>query len=367
MKFKLIQVFRAAAAILVILYHLILHIQNGLHYQLFNNFFRFGLVGVDFFFVLSGFIITYVHYGDIGVRERWARFYTKRFIRIYPLYWVIAICSVIIFVFMTPNRMKDAGLSMDLTSPYILTSLLQSFLLIPQKGMYLVGVAWTLSYEVLFYLIFGLCIVGGHRFARVAMVAWLLLILANSLFLHTGNFYLNFLLNPVIIEFMMGCLVGYVVVKQKKISATVLYILLPVMFLITINVVKLDGLRIERSLLYVLLLGILFSLLTLLAVKTDIRKPNIKYPALLLLLGDSSYAIYLFHQTFYTALMFIYQKFRHVYGAGLHPVVIAMLIFAIAATGGVLIHALVEKPLLKWLHKLIPKTSLKKAPHPAQL
>src|SRR5271166_6887268 len=49
---------------------------------------NFG-AGVDFFFVLSGFVITYAHWRDIGRPERVKTYYIKRFLRIYPPYWIV--------------------------------------------------------------------------------------------------------------------------------------------------------------------------------------------------------------------------------------------------------------------------------------
>ncbi|RVU00725.1 acyltransferase [Mucilaginibacter limnophilus] len=356
MKFKLIQVLRAIAALVVILYHLIAHINQHFNYTLFNNIFQFGVAGVDFFFVLSGFIITWVHYNDIKLQGNWRRFFTKRIIRIYPLYWVIAILSVVIFVFMTPNRLKSTGLTMDLTSPYILGSLLQSFVLIPQKGMYLVGVAWTLSYEMLFYLVFGMCIAGGYYLTRIVTVAWLTLITTNALFFRWDNFYIDFLLNPIILEFMMGCVVAWLFIKRIKIPVKLLYVLLPVLFVLAILTIKLDGLKIDRDLLTVLILGISFAVFTYVAVDADIGYPNARYPAVLLLIGDASYAIYLFHQTLYGATVRMYLKAAVMLHISLPPVVVALIMVVITVFVGVFIHLYIEMPLLRALNRKFTQT-----------
>jgi exopolysaccharide production protein ExoZ len=359
MKFRLIQVLRGAAALVVICYHLLAHLNKSFNDFRFNETFKFGLVGVDFFFVLSGFIITYVHYKDLVAGTGLANFFKKRFIRIYPLYWVIAIISVAIFVFMTPNRLKDQGLSMDLSSPYILGSLLQSFLLIPQKGMYLVGVAWTLSYEVLFYLLFGLCIKLGYRFAKGAMLMWFILIVLNAVLLQSANFYIQFLLNPVIVEFMMGCLVAYALIHQLKIPQLLLYALFVLLVTASVSFIHFDGLRLERTIWYELLLGALFSIITYLAVKTDIKYPHIKYPAILLLLGDASYSIYLFHQTLYNVFVRLYQKALLITNLSLPVMAIATGILVLTLMAGVLIHLFIEKKMLQYLQQKFIRGSKK--------
>ena len=60
-KLHLIQIFRGIAAMSVVIYHLGRSAEAYFHVKLLGDFFSFGYMGVDFFFVLSGFIITYVH------------------------------------------------------------------------------------------------------------------------------------------------------------------------------------------------------------------------------------------------------------------------------------------------------------------
>ena len=61
--------------------------------------FRFGHAGVDFFFVLSGFIIYYIHQGEIGQQRFLPAYLYKRFARIYPTYWIVLLFfSLVIFV-----------------------------------------------------------------------------------------------------------------------------------------------------------------------------------------------------------------------------------------------------------------------------
>jgi peptidoglycan/LPS O-acetylase OafA/YrhL len=51
--------------------------------------FRWGDAGVEFFFVLSGFIIASAHAGDISRPARLIPYLQRRIIRIYPPYWII--------------------------------------------------------------------------------------------------------------------------------------------------------------------------------------------------------------------------------------------------------------------------------------
>ena len=81
MRFSLLQIFRGWAAILVLLIHAS-YIAAGQHgMPIAGNFFTMGNAGVDFFFVLSGFLITHLHLGDIGRREKLNSYVRKRFVR----------------------------------------------------------------------------------------------------------------------------------------------------------------------------------------------------------------------------------------------------------------------------------------------
>jgi len=60
---------------------------------------QFGHAGVDFFFVLSGFIIFFVHGKDIGKPSRLPHYVWRRFIRIYPVYWAVTLISIVLAFF----------------------------------------------------------------------------------------------------------------------------------------------------------------------------------------------------------------------------------------------------------------------------
>ena len=83
---------RGLAALLVVLYHADKYYFAAPKYwthDAFGGLFGFGHSGVEFFFVLSGFIMLMVHQGDIGKTSRVIPFLRRRFERIYPFFWVV--------------------------------------------------------------------------------------------------------------------------------------------------------------------------------------------------------------------------------------------------------------------------------------
>jgi len=82
-----VQAARGIAALLVVVHHcagtLALPKYAGVAFAG-GYFVPFGRAGVDFFFVLSGFIIAWIHSGDVGDRSQLGQYTAKRLARIFP-------------------------------------------------------------------------------------------------------------------------------------------------------------------------------------------------------------------------------------------------------------------------------------------
>ncbi len=156
-----LQICRALAALMVVCFH----VSGNLHRDRYmgaaaegiQRLFSFGDAGVPFFFVLSGFIVTWVHWRDFHHPERLGRYLFKRASRIYPVYWLVFALAYAA-AWLTPG-LRD-------TLPQDAATLVKSLLLIPQDkgitggtGAPVLFVAWTLQYEMAFYAVMALAIV----------------------------------------------------------------------------------------------------------------------------------------------------------------------------------------------------------------
>src|SRR5437870_555325 len=130
---------RGIAALLVLGVHARDHLFTDFGSVPLGDFFVFGHAGVDFFFVLSGFIIFYVHADDIGRPYRLMHYLRRRFTRIYPFYWVISLLTLTAIVLSAHQGLPSAG------------QFIASALLIPLNDIVIVPVAWTLQQEIVFY------------------------------------------------------------------------------------------------------------------------------------------------------------------------------------------------------------------------
>ena len=124
---------------------------------------HFGFVGVDIFFVLSGFVIAYsVREARIGPRFV-GRFALRRSIRLDPPYWI----TIALAIALTAAYGWITGAAVELPSPKLVLAhmaYLQNVLGYPN----IVSVFWTLAYEVQFYLVLVILLGVAQWGARAA-------------------------------------------------------------------------------------------------------------------------------------------------------------------------------------------------------
>ncbi|HTA62707.1 MAG TPA: acyltransferase [Bacteroidia bacterium] len=353
-RLKLIQVIRGIAAMIVILVHVSSSTLVYFKTPWLNDIFKVGWNGVDIFFVLSGFIITFIHFGDLVKRQNVKQFFIKRFNRIYPIFWVVNTVAVGLLVATKKYTMHNVFSLFTLKSYLLLST---DVPLLPLR------VAWSLCYEVLFYLVFGVCIVMGFRLSKWVWVAWLALIVAY--YLLVDKISPPVVLNPFILEFLMGCVVGYifkaVTVDNSKFTlfqnnTKALIGIGIVLFIAMWSVSYLTDYGQKNAIESRIFYGLSASLIILGAAIIDYRK-SVKVPGWLLLIGDASYVIYLTH---FLILASIYKTASSVlkhHNSSVSVLVVGLVAFGVAIGCGVLFHIFIEKPLLKKVNSL----TLKKA------
>ncbi|RCJ22151.1 hypothetical protein A6S26_22580 [Nostoc sp. ATCC 43529] len=343
-KLNLLQVYRGIAALLVVLSHgaTILYREFGQNTLL--QIFHFGWIGVDFFFVLSGFIIFYIHQYDLGKPHKLKSFIIKRFIRIYPLYWIVLASKVLASTF---ANYKD---TIYQTSA---GEILKAFLLVPQDSEILntkfIGVSWTLSYEIFFYCLVAALILFNTKICRAIIVAWMVGVLLNlfNLLPIGNNFPLMFIFDEHNLEFVFGCLAAYTISQSKfKFKNSLIYASL---FLLVLSIINTKyGEYNVSGIPSLISYGIPFTLLIIGSVYLEMSS-NVNIPLILIYLGDASYSIYLTHGFFLNnvskILDALFRKSEVLYTV-VNFNIIAFLTVVIAVTMGCLIHTYLEKPLI---------------------
>jgi exopolysaccharide production protein ExoZ len=121
-------------------------------------------LGVEFFFVLSGFVILMAHWKDVGHPSTVLSYVWKRFRRIYPIYWVVL--AVWLPLYLHFSHMHDPAYGE-------LLPMLSNLLLVHLHSLFnAVAVAWTLFHEILFYGIFAV-ILFNRRLGAVIFGLWI--------------------------------------------------------------------------------------------------------------------------------------------------------------------------------------------------
>jgi len=162
-------------AILVVLAHN-LHGFTSLPLSYLTN---YGWMGVDLFFVLSGFLITGILLDSKSSGDYFRNFYARRCLRIWPLYYSVLI---LMFVIVPLVRPQDTAELFQRSSPWwSYPFFLQNFLVAaPASAVGPLGVSWSLAVEELFYLVWPFFV----RFVsteRLHFIAWVVLLLSPGL------------------------------------------------------------------------------------------------------------------------------------------------------------------------------------------
>ena len=137
---------RGLAILLVVVYH-----NFG-----FINYFFFGWLGVDLFFVLSGFLITDILLRTVNKPRYLANFYLRRVLRIFPLYYLF----VLLALFVLPRLSPHFDISYYYDNQVYIWTYLQNWLYIfkPHDGTNAMHHLWSLAVEEQFYLFWPLVI-----------------------------------------------------------------------------------------------------------------------------------------------------------------------------------------------------------------
>ncbi|MBB6408680.1 acyltransferase family protein [Mesorhizobium sangaii] len=339
-----LQILRAIAASGVVIRHT-LDMSDGSEAGRFSPAWMttFGAAGVDLFFVISGFIMVYVSFPPGRAAETPGRFMIKRARRIFPLYWI---CSAGILAISLVGFLKHKNIGEF--------SIFNSIFLLP--GDKLIFVAWTLSYEMYFYVAFAICLIFG-KLIQTSISTVLLMICGIVLgrWIQDSSFS-EFISSPIVLEFCFGIAIALLFISRSKWEYPPALGALG-FFLIIISPVFVSHPG-DTAILRVIAWGLPATLIVGAFLKT--KRPRSKAGRGVILLGDASYAIYLTH-------IFVMLGYgwliKATFVGGVSQISFAPMIICLCLIVGVLTHLFVEKPILELLRKV---TILQRRPPPLE-
>lgn len=297
MFFNNIQAMRGIASLIVFIVHLFSTRPGMVPAWLEKGWYAIGPAGVDIFFVISGFVVTVAaaKAADItDVRGSSLTFIIKRIFRVYPAYWIVFFVASILapYVWLSPEWLPKASNFSLLTLTYTYN--------------YKVMVAWTLVYEMFFYIVLSVMILAGKKFWH-AIFIWIFIeiiaIAATNTYDWTLMGYVP--LNPQILQFSSGCVVAFICSrfdtrfgKEVLIAGAVMFI---AMCYVNINIANWDP-RYRT-----LTLTLPAAMMIYGAVVSE-REQRFSFWKPILFLGNISFSLYLWHQITFQSLLVLFEK-----------------------------------------------------------
>ena len=332
-------------AILLVMFHNESGVYPALHLgKIFAN----GWMGVDLFFVLSGFLITGILLDSKDSEGYFRNFYARRCLRIWPLYYSL----LLLMFFILPAMHKAfAGIVFERSSPWWAYPLfIQTFLVpVPANATGPLGVTWSLAVEEQFYLVWPL-VVRAFSQNQLRRIAIGVICISPALRLLLASYHVNLYSNTFsrLDGLMAGALIAVAVrsasfkpLRFIKPAWILFFTALPLAFVLETYQAR----WIVHSLSTVASACLVF--ISLYSEQQTLQVPLRSW--FLVYTGQISYGLYLLHK-----LPFDFAK---EFGIGVrHPFFMALILFAASYGVAALSWNLLEMPFIK-LKKLFDFTS----------
>ncbi len=332
-----IQILRAVAACLVVFGHC-LHEASTIAEQtgrppLNLSIIDWGL-GVDIFFVISGFIMIYTAADLFGQPGAARVFLTRRIVRIVPLYWMITAALILVY----------------LVAPKILNvpiegwrSIVTSFLFVPDlRGngeiRPIMALGWSLNYEMFFYAVFAVCLLAPLKRATFYLIGIFVGLSILGATVTMPTIALTYWTNSIILEFLFGALLALACRAKFSLPAGAALALIVAGAACAIALGPFWGMD---QVLPRFVSGGLAATLIVAAAAFGPRLSASWVVTPLVALGDASYSLYLTHPFAIRPIRNIWMKLHS--GAlplGFYLIVCALVAIATALT----VYRLIEKP-----------------------
>lgn len=331
-----IQALRAIAALLVVFGHAA-HETEAIGPRVGLNaidptFLHWG-IGVDIFFVISGFIMVHTSADLFGRPGAWRVFLARRIVRIVPLYWLLT--SALLLAGLVAPRLLNvpAGDWQHVLASYLFIPSLRG----GDETRPVMALGWTLNLEMFFYVLFAAAMLLPLKRGMITLTLAIGSLALSGALLQPSQVQLAFWTQPIILEFLFGCLLALLYRQGARLPAAGAVLLLALGFA---GMVKFHGLDAEGTIPPALRWGLPSVLIVGGAALYRGAPPRL---ALALTgLGNASYSLYLFHPF---ALRPLREIWVRLVGGALPLELYIAAAIAVAALASILLHHWVERPI----------------------
>ncbi len=266
-----------------------------------GSFLSFGYIGVDIFFIISGFIMFYTTRTKPGGIAQASKFIINRITRIFPLFYIVVFSFILLFPIILYLGHHENFLTWTMIAKVL------SLQWGNTVGKTFLGIRWTLTFELYFYFVFTFAMLFSYKKRIYIILAWIVsLTILLPLFLgipfNFGNFKLlsantslsNFT-SLIIWEFFIGGMMAIyyekIVQIPQKIAAFLFYSWLVCFLIVATNYHLLTSLYFQHHSLPVTVFATWFVL----AFLSYQEKLLVLLPNKLIYIGNISYSLYLVH------------------------------------------------------------------------
>lgn len=204
---------RALAVLIVTLFHY--------HVPLFGG----GYIGVDIFFVISGFLITSILFEKHSKDDfSFFSFYKKRFYRLYPaLLFVCILTFILACILFSPSHLENASMNLlgalTFTSNFVYWKSVSYFQVLSLYDPFVP--TWSLGIEMQYYLLFPIFFIPVLKYLRnysaaVILICSLLSLILAEIFLRITNNFVYYNLPFRFFEFGIGALCFYWLKQDRQ-------------------------------------------------------------------------------------------------------------------------------------------------------
>ncbi|RYZ50701.1 MAG: acyltransferase [Sphingobacteriales bacterium] len=323
----------------------------------------FGAIGVDVFFVISGFVIAYIAGKERGGKAALS-FMKRRWIRIAPVYYV---ASLFLLIFIMA-RSADY---------YSYKTIVKTITIVPvferEYWNPVIGIGWTLGFELFFYILYTLCIATAVRQKNVLLLGSIIVLTVLGVRfpqIHDSRWFL--VTNPIALEFCFGVLIALLCKTNARISKGISIAAIGLSVLLMARLIYMGYGEISGNehilvgrycFARVWLWGVPSAVLVFGCVFYERAVPHSFSQKWIIALGNASYSIYLTHSIVF---LLITALFKRTAGLGksitAHGDLFILALLIISAIAGLLFHHRVEKPLIRWLNKKLHADAGKPVP-----
>jgi exopolysaccharide production protein ExoZ len=332
--FTSVQYLRGIAALLVVFHHTVVTQRFAINQD--NATSVFGLVGVDIFFVISGFIMCYTTArAPISPVE----FMIKRVVRIVPLYWVVTLAMFVMPFF--SNTISGGQIEIRRLIP----SLFFVFWGYPDTIQPVYPPGWTLNYEMFFYIVFAFALaLKPSALVFVAVVTFLgsLVLLGWAYYIFVGPTALSDYSSSLLLEFCLGMTVARLVTRNRVSPVPLAFAALILGAFALVYFPILPGPGFTRIVSW----GIPSAFIVFGAASLERARGTVFENRLLKRLGDASYSIYLTHMFAIGAMAVVWSRLDLKW-SGFDIISFVLAGFLTSTLLGILTHLWVERPLIR--------------------